>query len=319
MRLTDILHEIEDQDQDNSTGLRRIKNIALSTKETPIEKVEAALENLANYGQYKSYQQNTDVNIQQEKTKFFGPAGGPNVKVAKAKQDWNSSDEKWRKFKAQDIGSRTGMDITGWENLSFDELPKEARKYNIFYPISTKDALDKLITSLSGKATILNWVEEDELLVFPRKSNKNIPGDDTLEKILRTVMDNAGINDYVITKKEAIDIEEPTSAKKEPEKASIPSYNITSTPDGNPLSIGDAEDLKDDLESKISELDPKASDLKIKIIPSKQNPENAIIQVLGFKSNKERSSIQQKIQNVTNRLFERKLRRSLQIRAGIIK
>jgi hypothetical protein len=320
MKLLDFLFENEEQDQDNSSGLRRIKNLALFTKETPIEKVEDALENLANYGQYKSYQQNVDVNVQQEKAKFFGPTGGPNVKVAKAKQDWNSSDEKWRKLKAQDIGSRTNLDITGWENLSFDELPKEARKYNVFYPVSTKDTLDKLIASLSGKAEILTWIEEDGLLVFPRKMNKNVPGDDTLEKVLRTVMDNAGISDYIITKKEETDTEEPSSVKvKEPEKISIPSYNITSTPDGETLTVGDAEDLKDELEAKIPELKPGTSDLKVKVVVSKQNPENAILQIGGFRSNKERSAIQQKVQNITNRLFERKLKRALQVRAGIIK
>jgi hypothetical protein len=150
--------------------------------------------------------------------------------------------------------------------------------------------------------------------------NKNVPGDDTLEKVLRTVMDNAGISDYIITKKEETDIEEPSSTKvKEPEKTSIPPYNITNTPDGDILSVGDAEDLKDDLETKIPELKPGASDLKVKIVISKQNPDNAIIQISGFKSGKERSAIQQKVQNITNRLFERKLKRALQVRAGIIK
>jgi len=319
MKLMDFLFENEEQDQDNSKGLRRVKNIALFTKETPMKQVEAALEDLSNYGQYKSYQQNVDTNIQQEKAKFFGPSGGPNVKVAKAKKDWNSSDEKWRKTKAKDIQSRTDLDITGWENLEFDELPKEARKYNIFYPIATKAALDNLITSLAGKAEILTWVEEDGLLVFPRKDNKNVPGDETLEKVLRTVMDNAGIEDFIITKKEATDDEESSPEKIEPEKPSIPAYNITSTPDGTTLTVEDAEDLKDDLESKVSELNPKTSEIKIRVIPSQQNPDNAILKISGFKSNKERSAIQQKIQNVINRLFESKLKRIFQVRAGIIK
>jgi hypothetical protein len=91
------------------------------------------------------------------------------------------------------------------------------------------------------------------------------------------------------------------------------------TPDGDVLSAGDAEDLKDDLETKIPELKPGASDLKVKVVISKQNPDNAIIQISGFKSGKERSAIQQKVQNITNRLFERKLKRALQVRAGIIK
>jgi hypothetical protein len=160
-----------------------------------------------------------------------------------------------------------------------------------------------------------NWFEENGLIVFPKKDNKTIPNDETTEKVIRTVMKNAGIEDYIISKREAQD--EPTFGKTEtkPEVISIPPYTITSTPDGTQLTLEDAEDLKDDIESKISEL----ADLKISVIPSKQNPENALLKISGFKSNKERSVIQQKVNNAMNNLFENRLKRTLQVRAGIIK
>lgn len=54
-KLMSFLFEDEDQDQ-NSKGLRRSKEVILSTKDTPIEQVEDALLDLSNYGQYVPYQ-----------------------------------------------------------------------------------------------------------------------------------------------------------------------------------------------------------------------------------------------------------------------
>ena len=324
MRLLDFLFENEDQDQDNSKGLRRVKNVALFTKETPIEQVEAALEDLNNYkdagyGQYVTYQRQADPSINPIIQKAFGPGGGPNMKTPANRKEWNSADTEWRLKKAKDVQSRTDLDITGWENLSFDELPKEATDWKLFYPQSSIEAMIPIILNITQKSDILKWVEEDGLIVFPRKDNKTVPNDETLEKVLRTVMKNAGISDFTIKPVEAKD-ETPSEPKtKEPTKTAIPSYNITNTPEGDSLNVGDAEDLKDDLESKVPELKPGTSDLKVKVVISKQNPDNAIIQISGFKSGKERSNIQQKVQNITNRLFERKLKRAFQVRAGIIK
>ena len=307
----------ENEEEDNRKRSYTPQEYFLVTQETPIEQVEDALEDLNNYGEYKSYQQNVDVNVQQAKEFLAGPPGAPPVKKAKAKILWNGSNDIWREAKLEDIKNRIpSIDTTGLIDLSYDELPQEIKDsfYNVRY---TKDDLDNLITSLTSKASILTWKEQNNLLVFPRKSNENIPGDDTLEKILRTVMKNAKIKDFIIDKQNA-DIEKKPKAK-EKETPSIESYKILKASDGSILNINDAEDLKDDLESDISDLNPKTSDLKIKVIPSKQDPNNAILQISGFKSNKERGIIQQKVQDYMNRLSERKLKKSFQVRAGIIK
>jgi hypothetical protein len=317
MKLMDFL--FENEEEDNRKRSYTPQEYFITTKETPIEKVEDALEDLNNYGQYKSYQQNVDVNVQQAKEFLAGPPGAPPVKKAKAKVLWNNSNDIWRNAKLQDIKNRIpGIDTTKLTDLSYDELPQEIKDsfYNLRY---TKNDLDDLITSLTSKASILSWDKQDNLLIFPREANKNIPGDDTLEKILRTIMGSAGIKDFIIDKQDAEIEKAPKSKEKEKETPSISSYNILKSPDGSILSIEDAEDLKDDLESKISDLNPEKSDLKIKVIPSKQDPNNAILQISGFKSNKERGTIQQKVQDYMNRLFERKLKKSLQVRAGIIK
>jgi hypothetical protein len=315
MKLMNFL--FENEEEDNRKRSYTPQEYFLVTQETPIEQVEDALEDLNNYGEYKSYQQNVDVNVQQAKEFLAGPPGAPPVKKAKAKILWNGSNDIWREAKLEDIKNRIpSIDTTGLIDLSYDELPQEIKDsfYNVRY---TKDDLDNLITSLTSKASILTWKEQNNLLVFPRKSNENIPGDDTLEKILRTVMKNAKIKDFIIDKQNA-DIEKKPKAK-EKETPSIESYKILKASDGSILNINDAENLKDDLESDISDLNPKTSDLKIKVIPSKQDPNNAILQISGFKSNKERGTIQQKVQDYMNRLSERKLKKSFQVRAGIIK
>jgi len=315
MRLLDFL--FENEEEDNRKRTYTPQEYFITTKETPINNVEDALEDLNNYGEYKSYQQNVDVNVQQAKEFLAGPPGAPPVKKAKAKVLWNSSNDVWRNAKLKDIKNRVpSIDTSELIDLSYDALPQEVKDsfYNLRY---TKTDLDDLITSLTSVASILSWDKQDNLLVFPREKNKNIPGDDTLEKILRTIMKSAGIKDFIINKQDAEIEKKPKT--KEKDTPSISSYNILKNADGSILTVDDAEDLKDDLESRISELKPETSDLKIKVIPSKQDPNNAILQISGFKSNKERSGVQQKVQDYINRLFERKLKRNLQIKAGIIK
>ena len=206
MNLRNILNEMSDDIGGNSKGTRRKNNIAISTTTTPLEQVEAALMNLNNYkdageGQFVTYQRNADPSINPIIQKAFGPGGGPNMKILANKKEWNSADREWRLKKAKDIQSRTGLDITGWEDINYDELPKEATDWRIFYPQSSIDAMVPIILGITQDANILHWEEEDGALVFPRKKNTIIPGDDTMEKILNTVLKNAGIEDATIGRK----------------------------------------------------------------------------------------------------------------------
>jgi DNA polymerase III delta prime subunit len=114
-------------------------------------------------------------------------------------KEWNSATPEWRLKKAKDIQSRTGLDITGWEDLKFSQLPKEATDWKVFYPQSSIEAMIPIILDITQKSDIFDWIEEDGFIVFPRKDNKTIPNDETMEKVIRTVMKNAGIEDYTIT------------------------------------------------------------------------------------------------------------------------
>ena len=207
MKLTDILRQINEEEEDNKGQDFNIpKNMALSSPSIPVSKLEDYLNDSSNYGMYSRNIQNAgsaalQSKIEQEKAKIFGPTGKsikdrtPPAKVAKAKELWNSSDTGWRKDKAKDIKNRfPEFDTTGWEELEFDELPKEAKKYNVFWDFITGPKLDTLIKKITSEFSTqenpLNWEEEDGRLVFPPDNNPNF---NQITKIISTVMKNAGI------------------------------------------------------------------------------------------------------------------------------
>jgi len=157
MKLLNILFENDDQDQNSPQGLRRSKETVLSTKNTPIEQVEDALLDLSNYGQYIPYQQKVNPGIKDKVAKIIGPYGSPQIKTGSNKREGDLGKREWRLAKAQDIGERTGMDIEGWEDLRFSQLPKEARNPNVFYPPSTAENIIKAILKVNSKSDILRW------------------------------------------------------------------------------------------------------------------------------------------------------------------
>jgi hypothetical protein len=202
MKLTDILREIEDE-QGGSNLPRESREVVLIPKTTPISDIEDALNNLDNYGKYISYAQNTNVDVKKIKDAYFGPSGmGPKAKNKVTREIWDAADASWRKLKLEDIKSRhPEIDITGLESSRFEELPIEVRDPRVYF-ISpyTKDKLDDLIKSLSKSSNILSYYEDKGKLIFPRENNENIPGDETMVKIIKTVMNNAGITDIKIGK-----------------------------------------------------------------------------------------------------------------------
>jgi hypothetical protein len=201
MNLFDILNEMEDQGGSNLP--RESKDVVLIPKTTPIADIEDALNNLDNYGKYISYAQNTNLDVKKIKDAYFGPSGmGPNAKAKVTRTIWNEADTNWRKTKLEDIKSRhPELDVTGLENMRFEELPKEVSDPRIYFITPyTKDKLEDLIKSLSQSSNILSWFEDKGRLVFPRDNNENIPGDVALVNILKTVMNNAGIKDVKIGK-----------------------------------------------------------------------------------------------------------------------
>jgi hypothetical protein len=204
MKLTDILRQINEEEEDNKGQEFNIpKNMTLSSPSIPVAKLEDYLNDSSNYGMYSRNIQNagSDVlkeKIKQEQEKVFGPKGkfrGPNMKLKAAKEKWDEADTKWKKSKAKEIASRIpGLDISGWEEMEFNELPRQAK--DSFYDVSTGPKLDALIkkvtSEFSSQENPLNWVEEDGRLVFPPDTNPNF---NQITKIVNTVMKNAGISE----------------------------------------------------------------------------------------------------------------------------
>jgi hypothetical protein len=305
MKLMSFLFENDEQDQ-NLKGLRRNKEIILSTKNTPIEQVEAALTDLSNYGQYVPYQQKVNPSIKSKTAKILGPSGGPNMKTPANEREWNSSGREWRLAKAKDIGARTGIDIEGWEDLKFSQLPKEAKRWDVFYPPSTAENVIKAIIQVSPKSDILRWDNYDGVLVFPRKVNPVIPNDETLEKVLQTVMNSAGITDFIV-KKEEIGDEAP---KKETIK--IDAIDLP------PVEDYQADLLGFEIEDTITKGGLNYSHLKVSPLKSKQT-NKVILSISGFRNKKEREKTEVALNKMKSELLENRLKFEFQRRAGIVK
>lgn len=298
-----FLFEEEDQDQ-NSKGLRSTKEIILTTKTTPINQVEEALMDLSNYGQYVPYQLKVNPSIKPKIAKILGPTGSPQNKRRSNEKEWDSSGREWRLAKAKDIEARTGMDVEGWEDLRYSQLPKEAKDPNIFYIPSTADGIIKATVQASPKSDILRWEENDGILIFPKKVNPVIPNDETLEKVLQTVMDNAGIKDFTIKKERA---------------ETIGKENIKFDPiDLPPVEDYQADLLEFEIEDTITKGGLNYSHLKISPLKSKQT-NKVILSISGFRNKKEREKTEVALNKMKSELLENRLKFEFQRRAGIIK
>jgi hypothetical protein len=310
MRSLNFLFEDEDQDQNNSQGLRRTKDIILFAKDTPTEQVEKALLDLSNYGQYIPYQQKVNPSIKTKTANILGPSGSPQIKMGSNEKKWDSSNRDWKLAKAKDIQDRTGMDVEGWEDLRYRQLPKEARNPNIFYAPSTAENIIKAILQVSPKSDILRWETNDDIFIFPRKLNPVVPGDETLEKILQTVMDNAGIKDSVI-KKESIE-----TLGKEKGKGK---ENIKIDPiDLPPLEDFQADLFEFEIEHLVTKKGLNYSHLKISPLKSKQT-NKVILSISGFRNKNEREKTEAAVNKIKTELLESNLKQQFQRRAGIIK
>ena len=297
-----FLFEDEDQDQ-NLKSFRSTREIILVVKDTPIEQVEDALLDLSNYGQYVPYQLKIDPSIKPKIAKILGPTGSPQSKRRSNEKEWDSSGQEWRLAKAKDIGARTGMDIEGWEDLRYSQLPKEAKDPNVFYIPSTADGIIKATIQASPKSDILRWEENNGILIFPRKINPVIPNDETLEKVLQTVMDNAGIKDFTIKKERAETIGKE-NIKFEPIDLSAKDYQ--------------ADLLEFEIEDTIIKGGLNYPHLKISLLKSKQT-DKVILSISGFRNKKEREKTEIALNKIKGELFENRLKFELQRRAGIIK
>jgi hypothetical protein len=207
MKLTDILREIEG-DED---GMKQMKvNYDLAVQPTDINAALDAMNNTTNYGIYAQNMRDPKAIV-----KAFGPSI-PAQKAGAAWKDWDSRSEDEKAFKIIDIKNRVpeAWDATekeaeaGYEKwqaegndgslndylftLSGKSLPKSlvGTYGKNYYPMKTPDNLKKYAGKLEQD---IHYVVKDGKIVFPSTLENPYKTKPYLSKVLKTIMNNAGV------------------------------------------------------------------------------------------------------------------------------
>jgi hypothetical protein len=238
MNLTDILREVEGEED----GMQQVKvRYDLAVEPADLDKALEALNNPKNYGIYAQ-------NLSDRKAleKIFGPSI-PSQKAGAAWKDWDSRSENEKAFKLIDIKNRVpeAWDATekeaadGFERwqaegndgslndylftLSGKSLPKSLvgtyGKY--YYP--EKNSENQL--KYGGKMEQdIHYVIKDGKIVFPHTLENPYKTKPYLSKVLKTIMDNAGVDFKLIDVEQ--DVEAPKAVEK-PKVEAVPPLSYT--------------------------------------------------------------------------------------------
>jgi hypothetical protein len=238
MKLTDILREVEGEED----GMNQLKvRYDLAIEPADLDKALAALNDTKNYGIYAQNMRDPQAII-----KAFGPSI-PAQKAGAAWKDWDSRSEDEKAFKIIDIKNRVpeAWDATekeaeaGYERwqaegndgslndylftLSGKELPKSlvGTYGKNYFPMKTPDNLKKYGGKLEQD---VHYVVKGDKIVFPSTLENPYKTKPYLSKVLKTIMDNAGVDFELIDVEQ--DAETPVAVQK-PEKEVIPPLSYT--------------------------------------------------------------------------------------------
>ena len=237
MKLTDILREVEGEED----GMKQVKaQYDLAIQPTDIPATLDALDNIDNYGIYAQ-------NLRDPKAiqKAFGPSI-PAQKTRAAWDDWTERSDNAKGFKLIDIKKRAPEDYekameqakAGFEKwyaegnegeledylytLEGRELPKDliGRYGKNYFPLKTPDNLKKYAGRLEKD---VHFMVKGDKIIFPLENSPYKPKP-YLQKVLKTIMDNSGL-EYNI-----VDVEKTDDAGeviKKPEKKVTPPLSVT--------------------------------------------------------------------------------------------
>jgi hypothetical protein len=238
MKLTDILREVEGEED----GMQQVKvRYDLALQPADLDKALAALNDTKNYGIYAQNMRDPQAIV-----KAFGPSI-PAQKAGAAWKDWDSRSDDEKAFKLIDIKNRVPEAWTkaeaeaeaGYErwqaegndgslndylfSLSGKELPKDIiGKYGAnYYPMKTPDNLKKYGGKLEQD---VHYVVKDDKIIFPSTLENPYKTKPYLSKVLKTIMDNAGVEFELIDVEQGA--EKPVAVQK-PEKEVIPPLTYT--------------------------------------------------------------------------------------------
>ena len=238
MKLTDILREIEGEED----GMNQLKvRYDLAVQPTDLNAALDALNNTANYGIYAQNMRDPKAIV-----KAFGPSI-PAQKAGAAWKDWDSRTDDEKAFKLIDIKNRvpeawaaTEKEAeAGYEKwqaegndgslndylftLPGKSLPKDlVGRYGAnYYPMKTPDNLKKYAGKLEQD---IHYVVKDGKIIFPSTLENPYKTKPYLSKVLKTIMDNAGV-DFKL-----VDVEQDGEAPKTVEKPkadAVPPLSVT--------------------------------------------------------------------------------------------
>jgi hypothetical protein len=274
MKLTDILRQINEEEEDTQPSGEAPESYDFTIIPSDIQAALDALNNIKNYGIYSKNLAN-----QSERTKVFGPSI-PAQKSNAAQSDWNTLSPKERLLKIEEIKARVERISDGKGGTTFDNIGEKVWNNTLSLLAKSKDYAtwmeengdnpeDYLIT-LNGKQANdfdlfgsrgsayfpqklgdeevkykplqqdENFIIVDNKIVFPLEKSPYKPKK-YLRKVISLIMDNAGV-DFEEDKKFQLEPEAPTqepTPSLEP-KPSLVTFKITLDPKkirGNTVAI----------------------------------------------------------------------------------
>lgn len=238
MKLTDILREIEGEED----GMNQLKvRYDLAVQPNNLDAALAALDDTKNYGIYAQNMRDPEAI-----KKAFGPSI-PAQKAGAAWKDWDSRSDDEKAFKIIDIKNRvpeawaaTEKEAeAGYEKwqaegndgslndylytLSGKELPKSlvGTYGKNYYPMKTPDNLKKYGGKLEQD---VHYIVKDGKIVFPHTLENPYKTKPYLSKVLKTIMDNAGVEFTLVDVEQ--DVEAPKTVEK-PKAEAVPPLSYT--------------------------------------------------------------------------------------------
>ncbi len=239
MKLTDILREIEGEED----GMSQLKvNYDLAVQPKNIDAALEAMDNISNYGIYAQNMRDPQAIV-----KAFGPSI-PAQKAGAAWKDWDTRSEDEKAFKLIDLKNRVPEAFataekeaeSGYERwqaegndgsindylftLSGKELPKDiiGRYGANYFPMKTPDNLKKYGGKLEKD---IHYIVKDGKIVFPYTLENPYKTKPYLSKVLKTIMDNAGV-EFQLVDIEQDGGEAPKTVEK-PKAETVPPLSVT--------------------------------------------------------------------------------------------
>ena len=239
MKLTDILREIEGEED----GMNQLKvNYDLAVQPTDLNAALDAMNNISNYGIYAQNMRDPKAIV-----KAFGPSI-PAQKAGAAWKDWDTRSDDEKAFKLIDLKNRVPEAFAtaekeaeaGYErwqsegndgnlndylfSLPGKSLPKDiiGRYGANYFPMKTPDNLKKYGGKLEQD---IHYIVKDGKIVFPYTLENPYKTKPYLSKVLKTIMDNAGVEHQLV------DVEQdggdaPKTVEK-PTATTVPPLSVT--------------------------------------------------------------------------------------------